>query len=171
MPSKEDRLARRTERKKNKKPFKETGVGKFLLEKIPNAVGALGDVLPDKGVLGVVKNIISSSNELSAADQAMAYALLEQDLAEMENVTRRWEADMTSDSWLSKNVRPLTLVFLTVATVLFIVADSADWSFEVDAMWIDLLQTLLVSVYLAYFGSRGYEKYQKIKSERLEEEE
>jgi hypothetical protein len=166
MPSKEDRLARRAERKKNRKPFSETGVGKFLLEKIPNAVGSLGDVLPDKGVLGVVKNIITSSNELSDADREMAYALLQQDLSEMEAVTARWEADMTSDSWLSKNVRPMMLVYLTVLMTILALADSFDWSFDVDDIWIELLRTLLVTAYLAYFGSRGYEKYQKIKTER-----
>jgi hypothetical protein len=154
-----------TDRKKNKKKFKETGVGKFLLEKIPNAIGSLGDVLPDKGVLGVVKNIIASNRELTEAEREMAYKLLAMDMAEMEAVTARWEADMTSDSWLSKNVRPLTLIYLTIVCSLLIIADSIGWAFEVDIVWIDLLKTLLVSVYLAYFGSRGYEKYQKIKAE------
>ena len=160
-----------TKKKKNRKKFKDTGVGKFLLKKIPNAIGSLGDVLPDNGVLGVVKNIITNSEELTQADREMAYKLLAMDMAEMEAVTKRWEADMTSDSWLSKNVRPLTLIYLTVVCSLLIIADSMGWDFEVDAIWIDLLKTLLVSVYLAYFGSRGYEKYQKIRSERKEKKE
>lgn len=154
------------EKDKKKKKFRDTGVGKFLLEKIPNAVGSLAGILPDQGVLGVVKNIIETNQELSEADREMAYKLLEMDLQEMENVTKRWEADMVSDSWMSKNVRPLVLIYLTLVTSLLIVADSIGWDFEVDEAWIGLLKNLLITVYFAYFGSRGWEKYQKIKNER-----
>lgn len=152
--------------KKPKKKFKETAVGKFLLQKIPTAVGALGDALPNAGVFGVVKSLIATSEELTAADKAMAMELLAVDIQEMESVTRRWESDMTSDSMLSKNVRPMTLIYLTIVASLLIVADSIGWDFNVEPIWVDLLKTLLVSVYLAYFGSRGYEKYTQIRKEK-----
>jgi len=93
-----------------------------------------------------------------AKDKETALKLLDQDIAEMNSVSERWQYDMQSDSWLSKNTRPLTLIYLTVCMTLFIVFDSVDLLFDMNAAWIDLLQTLLVTVYVAYFGSRGAEK-------------
>ena len=81
----------------------------------------------------------------------------------MQEVTKRWQSDMSSDSWLSKNTRPLSLIFLTFAMVCLIVLDSSLDAFKVFSGWVDLLQTLLLTVYVAYFGSRGAEKFQKIK--------
>ena len=69
---------------------------------------------------------------------------------------------MKSDSWLSKNTRPLTLVFLTVSTVFLVLLDSLDIEFGVSSEWIDLLKSLLITVYVAYFGSRGVEKFKAI---------
>ena len=80
-----------------------------------------------------------------------------------QEVTKRWESDMTSDSKLSKNTRPLTLWFLTISLITLIVLDSCK-VLIVKNNWIDLLEMLLVSVYFAYFGSRGFEKYRKIKN-------
>ena len=87
------------------------------------------------------------------------------DLNEMQGVTDRWQSDMTSDSWLSKNTRPLTLIFLTVMMTLFVVLDSSAIDFTVKNEFIDLLKYLLVTVYAAYFGSRGFEKFTKIKNQ------
>ena len=81
--------------------------------------------------------------------------LLEQDMVEMEEVSKRWTADMKSDSWLSKNTRPMTLIFLTISMVSLILLDSFEIQFSVDKGWVDLLKSLLVNVYVAYFGSRG----------------
>ena len=89
--------------------------------------------------------------------------LLEMDMVEMQEVSKRWESDMKSDSWLSKNTRPMSLIFLTISMVLLIILDSFEWSFSVSTGWVDLLQTLLVTVYVAYFGSRGAEKFQTIR--------
>ena len=83
------------------------------------------------------------------------------DLAEMQEVTERWKSDMGSDSWLSKNTRPLVLIYLTFATTVFIIIDSAT-NWVINFSWIELLKTLLVTVYVAYFGSRGIEKVKKI---------
>ena len=145
-----------------KKSFKETKIGLFLADKAPKVFAAIGDVLPDKGTLGIVKNIISSDNKIKAVDKEQAMKLIEQDIAEMKEVSSRWRSDMKSDSWLSKNTRPLALVFLTVSAVFMMAVDSFHLQFDVDESWINLLKTLLVTVYVAYFGSRGAEKITKI---------
>ena len=88
--------------------------------------------------------------------------LIEQDLQELKEVSSRWRADMKSDSWLSKNTRPWALVFLTMSSIFMMAVDSFHLQFDVDDAWINLLKTLLVTVYVAYFGSRGAEKITKI---------
>lgn len=146
-----------------KKKFKDTKVGKFLVDKVPSILGIVGDVLPDAGVLGVVKNLIDNDPQLPAEDKEKAMKLLELDMIEMQEVSKRWDSDMKSDSWLSKNTRPLTLVYLTIITSLYIILDSLDIAFDIDESWVELLKTLLVTIYVAYFGSRGFEKYTTIK--------
>ena len=148
---------------KNKKKFSETKVGQFLSKAAPGILGTVGNVLPDQGVLGLVKNLIHKEPALPQEAREKALMLLEQDMVEMQEVSKRWESDMKSDSWLSKNTRPMSLIFLTRSMVLLILLDSFDWSFSVSSGWVDLLQTLLVTVYVAYFGSRGAEKFQTIR--------
>ena len=143
---------------KNKKKFKDTKVGVFLREKAPKILDSVGDILPDNGAFGIVKNLISSDTTMPPQDKETALKLLDMDIAEMNNVSERWRSDMTSDSWLSKNTRPLTLIYLTVCMTILIVIDSFHTLFDVDTAWVDLLKTLLVTVYVAYFGSRGAEK-------------
>ena len=145
-----------------KKTFKETKIGAFLASKAPKVLAAIGDVLPDQGGLGVVKNIISSDTKIKAVDKEEAMRLIELDMQELKEISSRWRADMKSDSWLSKNTRPLALVFLTVSAVFMMAVDSFHLQFDVDESWINLLKTLLVTVYVAYFGSRGAEKITKI---------
>tara|TARA_R110001592_G_scaffold360617_1_gene669298 strand:- start:464 stop:916 length:453 start_codon:yes stop_codon:yes gene_type:complete len=144
------------------KTFKETKIGIFLKTKAPKVLQAIGDVLPDQGTLGMVKNIISSDTKIKIVDKEQAMKLIEQDIAEMIEVSNRWRSDMKSDSWLSKNTRPLALMFLTTSTVFMMAVDSFHLQFDVDEAWINLLKTLLVTVYVAYFGSRGAEKITKI---------
>ena len=145
-----------------KKKFNETKVGAFLTQKAPQLVSQLGEFLPDQGGLGIVKNLITSDTSIEPQDKEMAMKLLEQDIVEMKEVSSRWRSDMKSDSWLSKNTRPLALVFLTASSVLMMAVDSFHLQFDVDDAWISLLKTLLVTVYVAYFGSRGAEKITKI---------
>ncbi len=145
-----------------KKTFKETKVGAFLASKAPNVLQAIGDILPNQGTLGVVKNLITSDNKIKPVDKEQAMKLIEQDLQELKEVSSRWRADMKSDSWLSKNTRPLALIFLTASSVFMMAVDSFHLQFDVDDAWISLLKTLLVTVYVAYFGSRGAEKITKI---------
>jgi hypothetical protein len=141
-----------------KKKFKETKVGQFLLGK-SGVLDSLADVLPDKGLLGVVKVLIDRDENLPAPDKEMALKLLEHDMVEAQEVSARWKADMKSDSWLSKNTRPMSLIFLTVMTISFIWVDSHGYiDFTVEQEWISLLKTLTTTVYVAYFGSRGAEK-------------
>ena len=151
--------------KKPKKKFKETKVGSFLLDKAPSILGVVGDVLPDAGVLGIVKGLIEKepATVLPPEDKEKALKLLELDLIEMQEVSKRWDSDMKSDSWLSKNTRPITLIYLTLITSLYIILDSLNIAFDIDESWVELLKTLLVTIYVAYFGSRGFEKYTTIK--------
>jgi hypothetical protein len=146
----------------SKKKFNETKIGAFLSSKAPKILNALGDVLPNQGTLGLVKNLISSDNKIKAIDKEQAMKLIEQDIAEMKEISSRWKSDMKSDSWLSKNTRPLALIFLTASAVLMMSIDSFHLQFNVDEAWISLLKTLLITVYVAYFGSRGAEKITKI---------
>lgn len=147
---------------RKRKKFKDTKVGKFLLGNGSKLVEGLGDVLPDKGFLGILKNLIDKDDTLPPKDKETALRLLQIDELEMLGVTERWQSDMTSDSWLSKNTRPLTLIYLTFITSLLVILDSTGSQFAVETEWIDLIKTLLVTVYVAYFGSRGYEKVRKI---------
>ena len=145
----------------DKKKFKDTKVGQFLIGK-SGLVNAIGDVMPDKGLLGVVKNLINKDPELPQQDKETALKLLEQDMVEMQEISKRWASDMQSDSYLSKNTRPLTLIFLTVSLVVFILLDGFNIEFGIDSGWVDLLKSLLITVYVAYFGSRGAEKFKSI---------
>ena len=78
-----------------------------------------------------------------------------------KQVTERWKVDMTSDSWLSKNIRPLVLIFLVTSTILLIFIDAGLLKFEVKSSWVDLLQLVLITVIGAYFGGRSLEKVKK----------
>jgi len=150
-----------------KKKFNETKVGQFLSKAAPGILGTVGNVLPDNGVLGLVKNLIQKDPVMPAEDKEKAMKLLEQDMVEMQEISKRWESDMKSDSWLSKNTRPLSLIFLSVMTISFIWVDSHEsLSFTVEQEWISLLKTLTTTVYVAYFGSRGAEKFKSISNNK-----
>ena len=146
---------------KPKKKFKDTKVGKFLLGK-SGIIDVISNLLPDKGALSIVKNLIHQDTDLPPEDKETALMLLEQDMIELKEVSKRWESDMKSDSWLSKNTRPMALIFLTLSLIVFILLDGFSISFGIDSGWIDLLKSLLITVYVAYFGSRGAEKFKSI---------
>ena len=114
-----------------------------------------------KGVGGVIDNLHTSKEEKLEAENKIK-ALIADHQAKMEqNITDRWSVDMKSDSWLSKNVRPLVLIFLVVCTVLMIFIDAGTIAFEVEPKWTDLLQLVLITVIGAYFGGRSLEKTKK----------
>ena len=146
---------------KPKKKFKDTKVGNFLLGK-SGIIDVISNLLPDKGALSIVKNLIHQDTDLPPEDKETALMLLEQDMIELKEVSKRWESDMKSDSWLSKNTRPMALIFLTISLIVFILLDGFSISFDIDSGWIDLLKSLLITVYVAYFGSRGAEKFKSI---------
>jgi len=131
-----------------KKLFKNTKVGKFLSGS--SIVETLGSALPDKGLLAIVKNLINKQ-PMPIKDKEIALRLLDQDIAEMQEVTKRWSYDLASDNILSKNVRPLTLIFFSVSYVI-------GWYLEYSLENITGLLSLIVG---AYFGGRSYEKTRK----------
>ena len=114
-----------------------------------------------KGVGGVIDNLHTSKEEKLAAEAKIKALIAEHEAKMEQNITDRWSADMNSDSWLSKNVRPLVLIFLVVSTVLMIFIDAGTINFTVEAKWTDLLQLVLITVIGAYFGGRTMEKRKK----------
>ena len=114
-----------------------------------------------KGVGGVIDNLHTSKEEKLEAERKIKALITEHEAKMEQNITDRWSADMNSDSWLSKNVRPLVLVFLVVSTVLMIFIDAGTINFTVEAKWTDLLQLVLITVIGAYFGGRTMEKRKK----------
>ena len=114
-----------------------------------------------KGVGGVIDNLHTSKEEKLAAEQKIQELIANHQAKMEQNITDRWSADMNSDSWLSKNVRPLVLIFLVLSTVLMIFIDAGTINFVVEAKWTDLLQLVLITVIGAYFGGRSLEKRNK----------
>jgi len=114
-----------------------------------------------KGVGGVIDNLHTSKEEKLAAEQKIKELVASYEIEMEKNITERWKVDMQSDSWLSKNIRPLVLIFLVVSTVLLIFIDAGIINFEVKASWVDLLQLVLITVIGAYFGGRSLEKVKK----------
>ena len=142
-----------------------TNVGNFLrtlkgvAPEILNIAGAVTGI----DALKVLGDKIKGSDSISEHDKAIALELLRMDIVEAEEITKRWEADSLSDSWLSKNVRPMALIFLTVSMALYIIIDSSVSGFDVKEQWIELLSSLLLLIYAAYFGGRSLEKIQSIR--------
>ena len=114
-----------------------------------------------KNVGGVLDNLTTTKEEKLAAELKIKDMIMGYDAEMQKQVTERWKVDMNSDSWLSKNIRPLVLVFLVVATVLLIFIDAGAISFKVQDKWTDLLQLVLITVIGAYFGGRSLEKVKK----------
>ena len=114
-----------------------------------------------KGVGGIIDNLHTSKEEKLAAEQKIKELIASYEVQMEKEISSRWNADMQSDSWLSKNVRPLVLIFLVISTVLLIFIDAGVIDFVVQAKWTDLLQLVLITVIGAYFGGRSLEKTKK----------
>ena len=114
-----------------------------------------------KGVGGVIDNLTTSKEEKLEAERKVKELVSSYEIEMERNITERWTMDMKSDSWLSKNIRPLVLVFLVVSTVLMIFIDAGTINFVVQDKWTDLLQLVLITVIGAYFGGRSLEKVKK----------
>ena len=111
-----------------------------------------------EGVGGVLDNLTTTKEEKLEAQRKIQELVSDYETKMEQNITDRWKADMNSDSWLSKNVRPLVLIFLVVCTVLMIFIDAGTINFTVEEKWTDLLQLVLITVIGAYFGGRSLEK-------------
>ena len=110
---------------------------------------------------GVVDNLTTSKEEKLEAERKIKELVSNYEVEMEKTITDRWKSDMASDSWMSKNVRPMVLIFLVVSTVLMIFIDAGAISFDVEPKWTDLLQLVLITVIGAYFGGRSLEKTKK----------
>mgnify|MGYP001440566504 FL=1 len=137
-----------------------------LLSGITKAAGSLlgGDTIKDVG--NIIDNLHTSGEEKAAAKQALEKVLAEAEQAAQAQVSARWEADMKHGSWLSKNIRPLTLIFLTAVFTILSVFDGnlqiGGEDFTIGAAYVPVYQTLLMTVYAAYFAGRSIEKVKKV---------
>lgn len=142
-----------------KKKIKDTKLGKWLSEKAPGVLNIVGELLPDKGALGVVKNLIDKDNSV---DPEEAQRMIDAEVRFQENVTERWKADMNGDVKLTKLIRPYTLIALMIMFVGFAVVDSIpSVGFEVKDVYVSLLQTLTMTAFGAYFAGRSLEKIKR----------
>ena len=154
---------------KNPKLRKNGGKGTFfgnLWRSVVKNTIPLGDTIVDAIDSGDTKKVfeaITNDQDLSESQKEILLANLKQDITEMEEITKRWSSDMQSDSWLSKNIRPLSLAFLTLCLSIYIVLDSSLEGFKIAQEWIQLLSSLLMLVYGGYFGARALEKITKMK--------
>ena len=114
-----------------------------------------------EGVGGVIDDLHTSKEEKLEAERKVKELVASYQTSLEKEISSRWQADMASDSWLSKNVRPLVLIFLVISTVLLIFIDAGIINFVVEAKWTDLLQLVLITVIGAYFGGRSLEKTKK----------
>ena len=142
--------------------IKETKLGEWLSSKSPKILDIAGDLLPDQGVLGVIKRLVDSDPEISPQDKLDFENLKSQiEISRQENVTRRWEADMSSDVKIAKVIRPSIMIFLIVFLVVLTIWDSVSNEFSVKDTYVDLLSLLLMTTAGAYFAGRTIEKVRK----------
>ena len=116
-----------------------------------------------ESVGGVIDNLVTTDEEKLDAKRKLKEMIMSHEAQMEKNITDRWTADMNSDSWLSKNVRPMVLIFLIVCTMILIFIDAGAVKFQVEEKWTDLLQLVLITVIGAYFGGRSVEKFNKNK--------
>lgn len=141
------------------KKIKDTALGKWLAEKAPSILGTVGDMLPDQGALGIVKNLLDKEPDISPEE---AKARVDAEIAYQNNVTERWKADMSSDIKLAKYIRPVTLICLMVMFMVTMVLDSLDaLPFNVKDSYVSLLEILMLTAFGAYFAGRTIEKSRK----------
>ena len=144
---------------KEKKKIRDTKLGSWLKDKAPDVLGVVGDLLPDSGGLGVVKNLLDKTPDV---DPAEAQAAIDAEVKYQENVTARWQAEMGSDVKLAKLIRPVTLIALMSMFMVTMVLDSMDeLPFNVKDSYVSLLEILMLTSFGAYFAGRTIEKSRK----------
>lgn len=141
------------------KKIKDTNLGAWLKDKAPNILETVGDLLPDQGALGLVKNLLDKEPGI---DPAEAKAKIDAEVQFQNNVSERWKADMGSDVKLAKLIRPATLIALMVMFMVTMVLDSVDYlPFNVKDSYVSLLEILMLTSFGAYFAGRTIEKSRK----------
>ena len=144
---------------KEQQKIKDTELGAWMLKKAPKVLDVVGHMLPDRGMLGVVKNLLHNEPKV---DNAEADAKVDAEIAFQEQVTKRWEADMASDVKLAKLIRPVTLICLLGMFMVTMVFDSLDnLPFNVKDSYVSLLEILMLTSFGAYFAGRTIEKSRK----------
>lgn len=144
----------------NKKRIRDTKLGQWLKEKAPGVLETVGDLLPDSGGLGVVKNLIE--RQYPDLDPEEVKAKLDAEVQFQNNVSERWKADMNSDIKLAKYIRPVTLIALMAMFMVTMVLDSLDYlPFNVKESYVSLLEILMLTSFGAYFAGRTIEKSKK----------
>lgn len=142
-----------------KKKIKDTNLGKWLKNKAPKVLDTVGELLPDSGGLGIVKNLLDIDGSV---DPAEAKAVLDAEVQFQNNVSERWKADMSGDVKLAKLIRPITLICLMVMFMVTMVLDSLDGlPFNVKDSYVSLLEILMLTAFGAYFAGRTIEKAKK----------
>ena len=143
----------------SKKKIKDTKLGSWLADKAPQVLGVVGDLLPDSGGLGIVKNLIDKDPEV---DSEEAQRHIDAEVRFQENVTERWKADMGSDVKLAKMIRPVTLICLMAMFMVTMMIDSMDnVAFNVKDSYVSLLELLMLTAIGAYFAGRTIQKKSK----------
>ena len=139
-----------------KTKLKDTKVGSWLKQTSPRILDLVGHLLPDKGVLGVVKNMIDKDPEITH-DQKMDLERLmaSERIAQEGEMTKRWQSDNDSDLWFSKHTRPLIVLSLAVVLFIFIVLDSLSIAFDVRESWVSLYEVLILTAVGGYFTLRS----------------
>lgn len=146
---------------KERKKLKDTKVGAWLKDKAPQVLDTVGELLPDQGALGVVKRLLDKEDLPKEDRLEFEKLMLEQERHAQDNVTERWTADMSSDSKLAKNVRPIALIALLGLYLLLAITDSIESiKFEVKEEYVSLLEVLALTAFSAYFAGRSIEKVQ-----------
>ena len=143
----------------DKKKIKDTKLGKWLKSNAPNVLDVAGDMLPERGMLGVVKNLLENTTDI---DPEEIKARVDAEIAFQNNVTERWKADMGGDIKLAKYIRPVTLIALMTMFMITMVMDSLDnLPFNVKDSYVSLLEILMLTAFGAYFAGRTIEKSRK----------
>lgn len=139
--------------------IKDTGLGAWLKEKAPKALEVFGDLLPEQGTLGILKNIIDVDPDITPEQKAEFQKLKhQQEMNAQDNVTKRWESDMSSDVRLAKVIRPATMITLMLFFMVVMIWDGVDETFMPKESYISLLEILMLTVFGAYFAGRTIEK-------------
>ena len=136
-------------------PIKQTALGKWLKTKAPHILEMVGELLPDKGGLGVLKRILDQDDQLSDQDKLQARLMIDQWHDFEQEITARWEADSHSSVWLASNVRPMIVLILVITLLVLIILESMDLAFSIRDAWISLYEILTLTAVGGYFTLRS----------------